>query len=56
MAEEKPKTIEELMRVLKVENIDLPDGDVGEGLRFETSRGDFRGILHRSTGADKAVI
>jgi alpha/beta superfamily hydrolase len=56
MPEEKPNTIEELMSVLKVENIDLPDGDVGEGLRFETSRGDFTGILHCSTGADKAVI
>ena len=56
MTDKKQKTIEQLVSVLRVEKTDLPDGDVGEGLRFETIRGDFGGILHRSTGANKAVI
>ena len=56
MTDKQQKTIEELVSVLRVENSDLPDGDVGEGLRFETIRGNFSGILHRSIGADKAVI
>ena len=56
MTDKQQKTIEELVSVLRVENTDLPDGDVGEGLRFETIRGNFSGILHCSPGADKAVI
>ena len=34
MTDKQQKTIEELVSVLRVENTDLPDGDVGEGLRF----------------------
>ena len=56
MSEEQPKTIEELMSIQGVESIDLPDGDVGEGLRFKTNRGDFNAILHRAHDADGAVI
>ena len=41
MSEEQPKTVEELISVQRAESIDLPDGDVGEGLRFRTNRGDF---------------
>ena len=48
MSEEHPKTVEELMSIQGVESIDLPDGDVGEGLRFRTNRGDFNAILHLS--------
>ena len=44
------------MRLEDVTGIDLPDGDVGEGLRFRTSRGSFNAILHRAPDTDRAVI
>lgn len=56
MPEEQAKTVEELMSIQEVVSIDVPDGDVGEGLRFKTSRGDFNAILHRAPEADQAVI
>ncbi len=56
MAEEQAKTVEELMSIKGVESIDVPDGDVGEGLRFKTNRGDFNAILHRAPNAEQAVI
>ena len=56
MSQEQPKTVEELMSIQEVESIDLPDGDVGEGLRFKTNRGDFNAILHRAHDAEEAVI
>jgi len=56
MAKEKPQSAEELMSIIDVKGIDLPDGDVGEGLRFTTNRGDFNAILHRAPDADQAVI
>ena len=56
MSEEQPKTVEELMSIQGIESIDLPEGDVGEGLRFKTNRGDFNAILHRAHDAEEAVI
>jgi|TARA_B100000809_G_scaffold131896_1_gene129616 alpha/beta superfamily hydrolase len=56
MPEEPAKTVDELMSIRDVEPIDLPDGDVGEGLQFKTNRGDFAAILHRVPDADQAVI
>ncbi len=56
MPEEQAKTVDELMSIRDVEPIDLPDGDVGEGLQFKTNRGDFAAILHRAPDADQAVI
>ena len=44
------------MSIREVEGIDLPDGEVGEGLKFKTNRGDFDAILHRAAGAEQAVI
>ena len=44
------------MRIEDVTGIDLPDGDVGDGLRFRTSRGSFNAILHRAPDTDRAVI
>jgi alpha/beta superfamily hydrolase len=44
------------MRIEDVTGIDLPDADVGEGLRFRTSRGSFNAILHRAPDTDRAVI
>ena len=56
MPEGHPQSEEELMRVEEVGRIDLPAGDVGEGLRFKSSRGSFNAILHRAPNTDKAVI
>jgi alpha-beta hydrolase superfamily lysophospholipase len=56
MAEEQPQSAEQIMAIREVENIDLPDGDIGEGLRFQTNRGSMDAILHRAPNADQAVI
>ena len=56
MAEEQPQSVEHIMAIREVENIDLPDGDIGEGLRFQTNRGSMDAILHRAPNADQAVI
>ena len=56
MPEEQAKTVDELMSIREVKKIDLPDGDVGEGLKFKTNRGDFSAILHRAPDAEQAVI
>ena len=53
---EQPKSVDELMSIREVEIIDLPEGDVGEGLRFKTNLGDFDAILHQSPDADQGVI
>ena len=55
MAENRPQSVEELMSIKEVESIGLPDGDVGEGLQFQTNRGSFKAILHRAPDADQAV-
>jgi len=56
MAEQQPESVEEMMSIRDVQGIPLPDGDVGEGLQFQTSRGDFKAILHRAPDTDQAVI
>ena len=44
------------MRIEDVTGIDLPDGDVGDGLRFRTSRGSCNAILHSDPDTERAVI
>jgi alpha/beta superfamily hydrolase len=56
MPDGQPQSQEELMRIEDVTGIDFPAGDVGEGLRFRTSRGSFNAILHRAPDTDRAVI
>jgi alpha/beta superfamily hydrolase len=56
MPEGHPQSEEELRRVEEVRGLDLPAGDVGEGLRFKSSRGSFNAILHKAPNTDKAVI
>ncbi|MDE0823277.1 MAG: alpha/beta fold hydrolase [Dehalococcoidia bacterium] len=56
MPDGQPQSQEELMRIEDVTGIDLTAGDVGEGLRFRTSRGSFNAILHRASDTDRAVI
>ncbi|NQW23125.1 MAG: alpha/beta fold hydrolase [SAR202 cluster bacterium] len=53
---QQPRFVEEFMNIQGVEKIDLPDGDVGEGLQFRTSRGNFNAILHQAPDSDQAVI
>ena len=56
MPDEQAKTVDELMSIREVVNIDLPDGDTGEGLGFKTNRGDFAGILHQAPDSEYGVI
>ncbi|MCI0802516.1 MAG: alpha/beta fold hydrolase [Chloroflexi bacterium] len=56
MPEDQERSVDDLMSIREVESIDLPDGDIGEGLKFKTNRGDFDVILHQATGAEQAVI
>ncbi len=56
MAEDQPQSAENLIAIPEVESIDLPDGDVGEGLRFQTNRGSMDAILHHAPDADQAVV
>ena len=56
MPEDQARSLDDLMSIREVEGIDLPDGDIGEGLKFKTNRGDFDVILHQATGAEQAVI
>jgi len=44
------------MVVHEVAEVPLPEGDVGEGIRFRTSRGDIQGILHRSPRPVRGVV
>ena len=55
-AEQRPESANDLIKLLRVSEAPLPDGDAGAGLKFHTNRGEFSGILHESPGADKAVI
>jgi len=52
-----PPTPAEL--AMKIEDISTgppPQGDVGEGLRFTTSRGELNAILHRAPDATQGVV
>ena len=44
------------MVVHEVVAASLPEGDVGEGILFRTSRGEIKGILHRSPKAKQGVV
>jgi alpha/beta superfamily hydrolase len=52
----RPESVADLIKLLRVSDAPLPDGDAGAGLKFHTNRGEFSAILHQSPGADKAVI
>ena len=53
---QRPESAEELIKLFRVSEGPLPYGDIGEGLKFHTNRGEFSGIIHRAEGAAKAVI
>ena len=51
---QKPESAADLIKLLRVSDAPLPDGDTGAGLKFHTNRGEFRGIVHRAGGAADA--
>ena len=52
----KPESAEEMIQLFRVSQAQLPYGDIGEGLKFHTNRGEFSGIIHRAEGATGAAI
>ncbi len=53
---QRPESVNDLIKLFRVTDAPLPDGDTGAGLKFHTNRGEFSGIVHRAEGADRAVI
>ena len=53
---QRPESVTDLIKLFRVTDAPLPDGDTGAGLKFHTNRGEFSGIIHRAEGADRAVI
>ena len=45
-----------MVELFRVSDAALPYGDIGEGLKFHTNRGEFSGIIHRAEEATGAVI
>ncbi len=54
--EQRPESVADLIKLFRVSESRLPYGDVGEGLKLHTSRGEFSGIIHRAEAATRAVI
>ena len=58
----RPESPADLIQLLRVTEIPLPDGDTGAGLKFHTNRGEFNAIIHRAnpdpnnTDTSNAVI
>lgn len=44
----RPESPADLIQLLRVTEIPLPDGDTGAGLKFHTNRGEFPAIIHRA--------
>ena len=53
---QRPESVTELIKLLRVSDIPRPDGDTGEGIKFLTNRGKLKGIIHRAENANRAVI
>ena len=53
---QRPESVNDLIKLFRVTDAPLPDGDTGAGLKFHTNRGEFSGIVHRAERADRAVI
>ena len=53
---QKPESVADLIKLLRVTDTPLPDGDTGAGLKFHTNRGEFSGIVHKAENSDRAVI
>ncbi len=53
---QRPESVTDLIKLFRVTDAPLPEGDTGAGLKFHTNRGEFRGIVHRAEGSERAVI
>ena len=53
---QRPESVTELIKVLRVSDIPRPDGDTGEGIKFLTNRGELKGIMHQAENATQAVV
>lgn len=53
---QRPESAEEMIKLFRVSEARLPYGDIGEGLKFHTNRGEFSGILHRANNSTRAVV
>ena len=53
---QRPESVNDLIKLFRVTDAPLPDGDNGAGLKFHTNRGEFSGIIHKAEGADRAVV
>ena len=53
---QRPESVTDLIKLFRVTDALLPDGDTGAGLKFHTNRGEVSGIVHRAEGADRAVV
>lgn len=53
---QRPESAEEMIQLFRVSTVGLPYGDIGEGLKFHTNRGEFSGIIHRAENSTRAVV
>lgn len=53
---QRPESVTDLIKLFRVTEAPLPEGDTGAGLKFHTNRGEFRGIVHLAEGSERAVI
>ena len=53
---EKPESLQDLIKVLRISDIPRPEGDSGEGIKFLTNRGELKGIVHQADDANQAVV
>lgn len=51
----RPESAADLIQLLRVTDIPLPDGDTGAGLKFHTNRGEFPAIIHRANQSPNAA-
>ena len=50
--ENRPESAADLIKLIRVSDIPLPDGNTGAGLKFHTNRGQFPAIIHRANNPD----
>ena len=55
-ADQRPESITDLIKTLRISDIPRPDGDTGEGIKFLTNLGELKGIVHKAENANRAVV
>jgi len=45
-----------MIKLFKVSDTSLPYGEIGQGLKFHTNRGEYSGIIHRAENSARAAI